>query len=159
MPTRNYVRSLVTLGYMQPDLNEIVNYYDSIGMDGMAQDFIEDPDEMLSEYENNTFENVLCDLERCDFDILEVSLKVGYYQGFQVIVEIPEYYYENDTDFLKETHELKKFLMLCLENYGMRTFTSTLYFTTFGNYGETKASINSSVDEIRKMIMGKEENL
>lgn len=143
--------NIITLGYNIPKKEE------------EAEKEAENEKEINDVYfdiEEVDFEDLKEIYNNYSFNILDVKIKSGYYEGFYIDINFDYIYFENveeKQEALKEATKLKKFLLESL-NFGMvvcRPNWCTSYSTIEESKKEIKEAIKNLKEEIKNTLTEK----
>lgn len=141
----NYKRNnIVTLGYNIPKKEE------------EAEKEAENEKEINDVYfdiEEVDFEDLKEIYNKYSFDILDVKIENGYYDGFYIDIDFDYFYFENTEEkqeTLKEATRLKKFLLESL-NVGMVACCPS-WCTSYSTVEESKKEIEEAIKDLKEGI-------
>lgn len=106
--------------------------------------------------ESFNFEDVKNILEKYNFNILDVEIKAGYYQGFYIDWNFDYLYFENTKEkkeALKEATKLKKLFFEILPFGMVSCFPG--WCTSYSTEEQAKKEINEAIKELKEEIKNK----
>ena len=145
MGSINYKRNnIVTLGYNIPKKEEEA--------EKEAENEIEIKD-IYFDIEEADFEDLKEIYNKYSFDILDVKIEAGYYEGFYIDINFDYIYFDNaeeKQEALKEATKLKKFLFDSL-NVGMVACDPS-WCTSYCTLEESKKEIKEAIKKLKEEI-------
>lgn len=148
MGTINYGTSkYITIGLEPFDYDDFKFYNPERG------EYVTDFDELNFAYED-AYNDIAEILNNYDFNYFDVKICNGYYEGFYIDIRSSEYEYFDDynekRNALKETTQLKKFLLECINNGLCEVWPG--WRTSYKNAAESKKSILDATFCMRRDI-------
>lgn len=154
MGTINYATSkFITLAIQPYDffetekyLKENAGYYD-IDPESIDDNFVY---EEMSRYYEADYENAKYIIDKFDFNILDVKLLDGYYEGYSLNISFDWNYFDDTSEKREAQKELTQLRKLLIELAGVG-FVSCYPFwcTTYRDYNETLKEIDTAIKEAR----------
>jgi hypothetical protein len=112
-------------------------------------------DEFYFEFIQDEYEQIKYILEKENFYFFHVTVEPGYYEGFTIDIENNFSYCFNDylekLDALKETTQLKKFLIEIVNDFNMVACYPG-WCTGYSDYKTTLKEINNAIRELKSEI-------
>ena len=149
-----YTSQFITLALMPYDFTEteeyIKNNYVEFNLDGpedVTPDLVYDE---INEYYNCDYENAKYIIDKYDFNILDISIEAGYYEGYSINIKFDWNYFDDTSekrDAQKELTQLKK----CLYELAGVGYMACRPFwcTSYKNYNDTIKDIDTAIKEAR----------
>lgn len=135
-----------------------VNYgtsdYITIGLEPYDLDYYMDEDETMENDYSDDYANIESLLDRFNFNIFHVVIKMGYYEGFYIDIEnnyeLCFDCWQDKRDAQKEITQLKEFLMACV-NMGLCK-VSPGWVTCYYNREDSIEAIKTAMKELRETV-------
>lgn len=141
----NYKRNnIITLGYNIPKKEEEA--------EREAENEIEIND-IYFDIEEQDFEDLKEIYNKYSFDILDVKIESGYYDGFYIDIDFSYNYFDNTEEkkqTLKEATQLKRFLLESLD-FGM-VVCDPGWCTSYATIEESKKEIKEAIKNLKEEI-------
>lgn len=152
-----YTSQFITLALIPYDYDDIKTYLldnlDSYGIEAedVTSDLIENE---IIDYYDCDYENAACIINKYDFNILDVIIKAGYYEGYSINIKFDWIYFDDTSekrDAQKELTQLKKCLYE-LAGVGYMA-CAPFWVTSYKNYNETIKAIDTAIKEARAELL------
>lgn len=149
-----YTSQFITLALIPYDFIEteeyIKKYYKDFCLDrpeDVTPDHVYDE---ISGYYDCDYDNAKYIIDKYDFNILDVSIEAGYYEGYSINIKFDWLYFDDTSekrDAQKELTQLKK----CLYELAGVGYMACRPFwvTSYKNYDDTIKAINTAIKEAR----------